>query len=228
MAKKKQKKSNLRPKAHVARHKATLSRSRTPSKSVSKKKAVFRGADVASTSTTTQGRSGTKGKATQQSLKPKAVDATHVLVRVRSDDGTTISEHYRIVESSGRALIGKVGRALGDEFMNGLNAQITSGITTYLFLTTRHGWGGDYVTYLCDLAAVHPALPPEKRSLVPTYYSEEFSNIGTWFEITSMYELDRSQMNEIQVVSSGRSIISAIAGMASVFRVRLTSVFAAT
>jgi hypothetical protein len=146
----------------------------------------------------------------------------HVLIRVRSEDGATISEHYRVLQEQGRALIGKVGKALGDGFMEQLNRQIASGTETYLFLTTKNGWRGSiYTTYQCGLEAVHNTLLPGKRDLVPDYYAAEYEGIGTWFEITSMYELERDEMNRIEVVSSGRTIMSVIKSMASVFKVRV-------
>lgn len=154
-------------------------------------------------------------------LKP-VDNPVHVLIRVRSDGGSTISEHYRVLQECSRALIGKVGKALGDGFMDELNDQITSGAETSLFLTTRDGWGDSYTTYQCNLEAVHKSLPTDKRDLVPTYYESEFDAIGSWFEITSMYELERSEMNRIEVVSSGRSIAGVMKSMASVFRVRVS------
>jgi hypothetical protein len=143
----------------------------------------------------------------------------HVLLRVRSENGLTIAAHTRMVASKGAAVIGKMGQAIGPEFRRRLNGQIERGVATYLFLTTREGWNGPYVTYRCQMRQVSNSLDPDKRSLVPSYYIDEASKVSTWFEITGIARLTRDEMSRLVVLNSGRSIMSVIASSAAVFRV---------
>jgi hypothetical protein len=147
----------------------------------------------------------------------------HVLIRVRSENGLTITAHASIVASKGAAMLGKIGQPVGATFRKALNEQIERGIETYLFVTTREGWNGPYVTYRCPLRQVHESLDDARRALVPTYYIGEASKINTWFEITGIDRLTREEMNRIFVVSSQRSIMSVIASSAAEFRVGVQS-----
>lgn len=174
-------------------------------------------------------KSKTKAKRAQVLSKPHSASKSavvptgpyHVLMRVRSADGLTVRAHRDVIARQGTAMLGKLGKALGSKFIAELNVQITNGVPTYLFLTTREGWNGPYVTYQCRLTRVESTLPESKVDLVPSYYSYDRSSIGTWFEITTVYKMSRQEMNQITVVSSGREIMSVIASSASTFRVRL-------
>jgi hypothetical protein len=143
----------------------------------------------------------------------------HILLRIKSEDGQTIRAHNNIIKSSGSAILGKIGQELGSAFINTLNEQISRGIDTFLFLITREGWNGPYVTYQCRLRSVERQLAEEKFALVPTYYSSDYKNVKTWFEITTMQKMSNAEMNRIYVLSSGRSIMSVIKSSATVFRV---------
>lgn len=150
--------------------------------------------------------------------KPKAEPPTvHILIRVRSEAGQTLSEHARVLERYGVAMLGKFGQPIGPEFRETLNRQLASGITTCLFLTTREGWGGPYVTYRCPLRQVRDQLTVDEQKLVPGYYA--VGHIKTWFEISGIERLSRDDMNRIAVHSTGRSIMSVIASSAAYFRV---------
>lgn len=158
-------------------------------------------------------------EATTQTGVDSKPPSIHVLVRVRSESGQTISAHAEVAATRGAAVLGKIGQAVGPKFREELNRQIASGVRTYLFLTTREGWNGPYVTYRCPLRRVHDELPSDKRALVPPYYMGESARIATWFEISGVERLSREEMNRIYVVSSRREIMSVIASTAAVFRV---------
>ena len=143
----------------------------------------------------------------------------HVLLKVRSENGQTITAHADMVAVKGAAMLGKMGQPLGPDFRESLNRQIDSGVKTYLFLTIREGWNGPYVTYRCLLRRVHETLEGEKKYLVPTYYLHERGGVKTWFEIVSMERLTREEMNRIFVLSSGREIMSVLNSSATVFHV---------
>ena len=146
---------------------------------------------------------------------------SHVLIRVRSEDGQTITEHSTMILTKGSAILGKTGQAIGPDFKDALNKQIAKGIKTYLFLTTREGWNGPYVTYQCRLNGVTSLLDKSKLNLVPEYYSWNYKNVTTWFEISSLEKMSKLDMNKIFVISSGRPIMSVINTSAVVFRVGL-------
>jgi hypothetical protein len=150
---------------------------------------------------------------------PTKPQVFHVLLRVRTENGQTINAHKDVIARRERAVLGKMGEPLGSDFRSQLNQQIEAGTKTYLFLTTREGWNGPYVTDRCSLQRVYDKLDPSKYSLVPPYYANEIGNIRTWFEIVSIDRLTRDEMNKIFVLSSGKQIMSAIASSATVFRV---------
>ena len=143
----------------------------------------------------------------------------HVLLRIKSEDGKTINAHESIIVSKGTAIIGKIGKGLGATFIETLNSQIARDVKTYLFLTTREGWNGPYVTYRCRLRHIMATLPEAKKDLVPRYYASDYKDIEAWFEISSISKMSRADMNRISVISSGREIMSVIGSSASVFHV---------
>lgn len=146
-------------------------------------------------------------------------DAIHILLRVRSENGLTVTAHKQMVASRGRAVLGKMGDAISSHLRDALNRQIQNGVKTYLFLTTREGWNGPYVTDRCLLWGVYHRLDEAKRPLVPSYYAASIPNIETWFEFVSFERLTREEMNRIFVRSSGREIMSVIKSSATVFGV---------
>jgi hypothetical protein len=152
---------------------------------------------------------------------PDEIAAVHVLLRVRSENGLTLSAHKNVLSRKGTAILGKMGEPLGKVFKDELTKQIERGVRTYLFLTTREGWNGPYVTDRCLLRGVYHTLDDAKRSLVPQYYAVDIPRIETWFEIAAMDRLSRDEMNKIVVLSSGREIMSVIKSSATVFRVGL-------
>lgn len=162
-------------------------------------------------------------KSTQERLEAAP---SHVLIRVRSENGQTINEHANVISAHGAALFGKIGQPIGATFREELNTQTAAGIKSFLFITIRDGWNGPYITYRCLLRNVAEKLTPEKRRLVPTYYLSEASAIKTWFEVSSIVRLSRDEMNRITVISSGRQIMSVIKSSATVFRVQVGSVSA--
>ena len=159
-----------------------------------------------------------RGKKGQGEVQPIA-SGEHVLLKVRSESGQTITAHADMVAAKGSAMLGKIGQAIGADFRDALNQQVGRGIKTYLFLTIREGWNGPYVTYRCLLRQVYETLDESKKALVPKYYLHESANVKTWFEIASMERLTREEMNRIFVLSSGREIMSVVNSSATVFRV---------
>jgi len=142
-------------------------------------------------------------------------------MRVRSEDGKTIAAHRALIEGMGSACLGKMGQPIGPSLLTRLNEQLDHRISTYLFLTTREGWNGQYVTYRCALKAVSRVLAAEQVARVPVYYGDKAALVSTWFEITTIDRLTNEQMNAITVISSGRSIMSVIKSSAALFKVRI-------
>ena len=149
-------------------------------------------------------------------------EANHLLLRVRSDDGQTIVGHNEVILSKGSAVLGKMGKPVGTPYIDKLNVQIQNKIPTFLYLTTREGWNGPYVTYQCTLSLVYRDLPKNKTSLIPKYYASEYKKVTTWFEITSIGKMSKTDMNKIKVTSSGREIMSVISSSAVMFFVSYT------
>ena len=143
----------------------------------------------------------------------------HVLIRVRAEDGLTVEGHQKVIARHGIALFGKFGDPLGPAFRDLLNRQAANGQKTYLFITTRPDWRHEYVTFRCPLRQVLDTLDESKRHLVPGYYIAQAPYIRTWFEIEGIERLSREDMNRIFVLSSGRSITSAIFSRTGLFHV---------
>jgi len=171
----------------------------------------------------TKSNAGSLKKTPQKYKRVGADETVHVLLRVRSENGQTITSHRDMAVKKGAALLGKMGQPVGPDLVGRLNNQIQLGTKTYLFLTIREGWNGPYVTYRCPLRQVHEKLDPAKRALVPGYYAFESHLVKTWFEIAGVERLDRDEMNRIVVLSSGRTIMSVIASSATVFCVGFPS-----
>jgi len=162
----------------------------------------------------------------KSATKPQRIPysgARHVLLRVRSENGETIAAHRRVIAAKGSVLFGKAGKPIGPNFRETINQQIEKGLNTFLFLTTREGWNGPYVTYRCFLRGVTSTVGAGKGKLIPDYYAFEADNIGTWFEITSIERLTREEMDRIFVLASGRSIMSSIKSSAAVFAVGISA-----
>lgn len=148
--------------------------------------------------------------------------SVHILLKVRSDNGQTISAHKQLIQAKGEVFLGKMGAAVGGELINTLNNQIDKGVATYLFLTIREGWNGEYVTFRCSLRRAHSGLPEGKKALVPQYYVHISTSIKTWFEITSMERLPREEMDKLFVLSSLRPIMGVVSSSATMFRVGIS------
>lgn len=152
-------------------------------------------------------------------MKPDGVLPNHLLLRVRSEEGQTVTEHSAMIKNRGKAMLGKLGQAIGPDLIAALKKQISEGIPTYLFLTLREGWNGPYVTYKCTLLDLHLEISEDQELFAPRYYKTSWYEVSTWFEIKSMEKMNRDDMNRIYVLSSGREIMSVIKSSASVFRV---------
>lgn len=144
---------------------------------------------------------------------------THILLRVRAEDGQTIAGHARVIAQKGSAVLGKMGSPVGADFMNTLNRQIADGTKTYLFLAMRDGFHSPYVFHGCLLKGVSATLDSGKKGLVPEYYAYDIPIIKTWFEIATIQPLTTKELDAITVTSSGRSATSAVFSRTAVFRV---------
>jgi hypothetical protein len=144
----------------------------------------------------------------------------HLLLKVRSGGGETISAHTEMINRRGSALFGKMGSALGNNFQKALNDQISRNVRTYLFLATLQGNTGQHAIYQCPLIAVHDGmLDSRQEELVPEYYSYQIDGIWTWFEIAGIELLTPAEANAIFVLSSGRKFLDVIRARNAVFRV---------
>lgn len=160
-----------------------------------------------------------KSEPAQSADLTNSEQAQHLLLKVRSENGQTINAHESMLERKGVVMLGKMGQGVGTDFRAILNQQIEQGIRTYLFLTIREGWNGEYATYRCLLKRVSDTLDVSKKDLIPEYYRSSSGSIKAWFEIVSMTRLSRQEMNKIFVLSSKREIMSVITSSATIFHV---------
>ena len=151
--------------------------------------------------------------------KKGSSEVTHAALRIRSEDGATISSHRQVIEKHGQVMFAKIGKGLGSSFINQLNDQVEQSVPTYLFLATYEGPKQPYGYYRGDLLHVHQSLNEAQQTLVPSYLQYAIPEISTWFEIASISRLSQHETNRIYVLSSGRELASAISGTASLFKV---------
>ena len=146
-------------------------------------------------------------------------EVAHVVVRVRSEEGQTVSAHRKVIERNERAFFAKIGKGLGPAFIEQLNGQINRGIPTYLFLATYEGWNAPFGLYQSELLGVHAKLEEHQTKLVPVYLQSAIKNVSTWFEIRTLYRVAREDINKIYILSSGREVSGSLRGTTAVFRV---------
>ena len=143
----------------------------------------------------------------------------HILVRVRSDEGKTISAYQRIVEEYGRAMFPKIGKGIREELHNELNSQLTHGISTKLFIAAHEGWDVPLGIHQCELINVHSNINDKLKTFVPEYLHKSMASISTWFEIQNLVRQPPEYLDNIYVLTSGREIKEVYRGTTSVFRV---------
>ena len=149
----------------------------------------------------------------------KRTNTKHVALRIKSENGITISEHNKVIDQKGSVLFSKLGKPLSDAFVNQLNNQLDKEIPTYLFLATYEGRNVPYGYYQCNLVRVHKKVTQSQISFIPEYIQHLVDDIETYFEISSINRLSHAETNRIYVLSSGREISGAIRGTTSIFKV---------
>ncbi len=168
------------------------------------------------TSANKKSRTPSKSKKTSG---PENGQVIHVALRIRSEDGRTVSAHRQVIEQQGCVMFAKLGKGLGPAFLKQLNDQIERGTPTYMFLATYEGPKMPYGYYRCELLHVHEKLNAKQEINVPSYLQQSIPGISTWFERRTLSRLSTRETIRIFVLSSGREISSAITGTASLFKV---------
>jgi len=151
----------------------------------------------------------------------KTPSKVHALLRVRAEGGLTINSHHQVIAKTGRVLFGKLGKEISPSLKKELFEQIDCGIPTYLFLAVNGGWNEPFQIYECKLKTIHTGIDSGMRSLIPNYLHSYIPAIKTWFEITSVQQAERGEVNKIHIKSSGRCVTSSLRGAVSLFRVGL-------
>lgn len=142
----------------------------------------------------------------------------HPLVRVKSEDGLTVSAHRRVIQKTGKVYFAKLGKVISDEFLSSLIEQINKCIPTYLFVAVFDGWSKPLALYKCKLEAVHSVVDDEFVSLIPNHIQPLKPAVKTWFLISSMDRLAKNQVCRITVASSGKEVLSSLRGMTPFFK----------
>lgn len=150
---------------------------------------------------------------------PPNTEDKHVIVRVRSEDGLTISAHRKVIDLYHRALFAKIGKGLGAVTIDQLNSQISRGIPTYLFVATYEGWSAPFGIYQCELLGIHVDIKDDQKKLVPMYLQGAIKGVSTWFEIRTLLRVAQDDVKRIYVLSSGRESSGALKGATAMFKV---------
>jgi hypothetical protein len=143
----------------------------------------------------------------------------HILVRVRSKEGKTVSTYKQIIEEYGRAMFPKIGKGIGVDFINELNNQIAEGTPTNLFIAVHEGWDVPLRIHQCELINVHSNIEAGHETLIPKDLHRSIASISTWFEIQTLVRKPQEYVDKIYVLSSGREIKEAYRGTTSIFKV---------
>ena len=90
-----------------------------------------------------------------------------------------------------------------------------------MFIALNEGWNVPFQIFECELTQIHGVIGADKRKLVPEYLQSQIPGISTWFEIISISQAERGEINKIHIKTSGRSVTSSLRGATSIFRVGL-------
>ena len=155
--------------------------------------------------------------------KPKELAAAaHALVRVRAEDGMTISAHRSVINSHGKVLFAKIGKGLFPNLIELLNDQIAKSIPTFLFIATYDGWKEPFAIYKCELKSIQLNIVDGNTELIPPYMHGLINTVGTWFEILSIKRVAKEEVKRLLVFTSGREVGGALRGATSMFKVKVS------
>lgn len=143
----------------------------------------------------------------------------HVVLRVKSEEGLTLSAHRRLIEKHGRAMFAKIGKGLSTSFFEQLNSQIKQGIPTYLFLAVYDGWNAPFDISQSELLGIHTEISSDDKIFIPDYVRPLIANVHTWFEIGSIRRVAQSELKRIRLLTTRREISGSLRGATSMFRV---------
>jgi hypothetical protein len=132
------------------------------------------------------------------------VSLQHIIVRVRSEEGRTVSSHLEIIKTRGVVLFAKIGKGISSGMQQALNDQIDKGVPTYFFMATFDGWDQPFSIYQANLAKVHDNFPDGRHDIVPSYLNDRIGTIETWFELTSLDKVHPDEVKRIHILSSGK------------------------
>ena len=163
-----------------------------------------------------------KGVATASRTSTVKDEVAHVIVRVRSEDGLTITAHRNIINLHGMALFAKIGRGLTPAVVSLINQQIQQDVPTYLFIATFDGWKEPFAIYQCKLNRISTVIAPEQMEFVPTYLHGIASTVGTWFEICGIKRIAKEDIRRIHIFTSDREVSGALRGPAALFKVKIS------
>ena len=130
----------------------------------------------------------------------------------------TIAEHRAVIAKHGCALIGKLGKTLGEDHITQLRKQCQEGTPTYLFLVQKVG--REYEVHCANVLDVSRNLPVKEKSLVPKYYDRLgiSSQIALWFKVSRISRFKTGGLSDYRIASSKKRVSQALRGsMAGLF-----------
>ena len=135
----------------------------------------------------------------------------------------TIAMHRAVIDEKGSVWLAKLGKPVGQDRIDKLNAQATTKSQSFLYLvqnmTKRYVWARG------TISRAQREMPKENE-LIPGYY-EQFRIIrdaSTWFKLTEIIHPPDAEVSGLVVASSARPIHYALhESMAPMFYVRRQS-----
>lgn len=151
-------------------------------------------------------------------------DRIHVVMRfadgfLSAED--TIARHLEVIERHGAVWIGKLGKALGDNWIAIANEQCRRGEATYLLLVQKSG--SSYEAHRGRVLEITKQLPSDGAKLVPKYYHENSitRQVSFWVKLASLVKVKQGGLMEYRIASSGRPLPSTLRkSMAALFVVK--------
>ncbi len=121
-----------------------------------------------------------------------------------------IQEHNNIIDRYGAVWIGRLGRRIAKRQLLKINEQCKKRVPTYLYLVKQEG--RDYKAYRGVVVNMAYSVPQNEKRLIPPYYEKQgvVRQMRLWTKVSKIRDLDRYELNELRVATSGAPLTDSL------------------
>lgn len=137
----------------------------------------------------------------------------HLVMRVapKSPEGVdVVAAHREVAAAKGKVWIAKIGKTLGERYVDRLNEQLSAGRKTFFYLVTTKAGGRTW--YRGTMSAIAKRQPFEAKESMPAYYEKErippFASL--WVCVKGLEPIKPEQLKGVVVESSSREVVEVI------------------